>query len=142
MVRCTILFGVALIVFSASRALWLSLIALVCAGFGIMVTTAAMNTILQTIVEEKMRGRVMSLYTMAFIGLSPLGGLAGGALADRIGAPITGALGGGACIALALWFGRRLPALREMVRPIYQRLGIIPEVAAGLQTVSEPQALD
>jgi MFS family permease len=141
-VRCTILFGGALIVFSLSRSVWLSSLALSLAGFGIMYTTASINTILQTLVEDHMRGRVMSLYTMAFIGLSPVGGLAGGALADRIGAPITGAIGGGSCILLALWFWRELPPLREMVRPIYQRLGIIPEVAAGLQTVSEPQPLD
>ena len=136
-VRCTALFGASLIGFALSRNIWLSMFALMCAGFGIMVTTAAMNTILQTLVEENMRGRVMALYTMAFIGLSPVGGLLGGALADRIGAPITGAIGGACCIALALWFWRELPPLQEMVRPIYQRLGIIPEVAVGLQTASE-----
>jgi MFS family permease len=141
-VRCTILFGASFVVFAASRSAWLSCAALVFAGFGIMYTTAAINTILQTLVEERMRGRVMSLYTMAFIGLSPIGGLAGGALADRIGAPLTGAIGGASCILLALWFWRELPPLREMVRPIYQRLGIIPAVAAGLQTVSEAQPLE
>ena len=136
-VRCTALFGASLIAFALSRNLWLSMFALMCAGFGIMVTTAAMNTVIQTLVEENMRGRVMALYTMAFIGLSPVGGLMGGALADRVGAPVTGAIGGVCCIGLALWFWRQLPPLREMVRPIYQRMGIIPEVAVGLQTVSE-----
>ncbi len=136
-VRCTALFGASLIAFALSRNLWLSMFALMCAGFGIMVTTAAMNTVIQTLVEENMRGRVMALYTMAFIGLSPVGGLMGGALADRVGAPVTGAIGGVCCIGLALWFWRQLPPLREMVRPIYQRMGIIPEVAVGLQAVSE-----
>src|SRR5262249_48066195 len=112
------------------------------AGFGIMATTSAMNTILQTLVEEEMRGRVMALYTMAFIGLSPVGALLGGALAGRIGAPPTVALGGSACVLLALWFARELPALREMVLRIYRRLGIIPEVAAGLQTASDARVLD
>ena len=79
----------------------------------------------------------MSLYTMAFIGLSPLGALLGGALADRIGAPRTVAIGGSLCLLVALWFQRQLPELREIVRPIYERLGIIPEVATGLQTSSE-----
>jgi MFS family permease len=138
-VRCLILFGAALIAFAFSTSVWLSVGALALVGFGIMATTSAMNTILQTLVEERMRGRVMALYTMAFIGLSPLGALFGGALADRIGAEATVAGGGSACILLALWFARQIPELREMVLPIYRRLGIIPEVAAGLQTATDPR---
>lgn len=137
MVRCLIVFGAALVAFAFSRHVWLSCAALTLAGFGIMAATSSMNTILQTLVEEEMRGRVMALYTMAFIGLSPVGSLLGGALAHRIGAPATVALGGAACVLLALWFARELPALREMVLPIYRRLGIIPEVATGLQTASD-----
>jgi MFS family permease len=136
-VRCTALFGVALIAFAWSRNVWLSSVLMMLAGFGIMATTAAMNTILQTLVEEHMRGRVMALYTMAFIGLSPVGALFGGALADRIGAPLTVGIGGAACVGLAFWFARELPALREMVRPIDVRMGIIPEVARGLQSASD-----
>jgi MFS family permease len=139
MVRCLMLFGAALIAFAFSTNVWLSAAALALVGFGIMATTSAMNTILQTLVEENMRGRVMALYTMAFIGLSPLGALFGGALADRIGAPMTVAGGGVACMLLAVWFARQIPELREMVLPIYRRLGIIPEVAAGLQTASDPR---
>jgi MFS family permease len=142
-VRCLVLFGAALVAFAFSRNVWLSALTMAIAGFGIMATTSAMNTILQTLVEERMRGRVMALYTMAFIGLSPVGALASGALADRIGAPLTVGGGGAACVLLALWFARQIPELREMVLPIYRRLGIIPEagilpeVAEGLQTASD-----
>jgi MFS family permease len=128
-----LIFGGALVLFSLSRSTLLSALLLVGAGFGMMSATASMNTIIQTIVDEQMRGRVMSLYTMAFIGLAPLGALLGGALADRIGAPLTVGAGGVACLLLTVWFYRRLPELREQVRPIYRRLGIIPEVASGLQ---------
>lgn len=138
-VRCLLLFGVALIAFAFSRNRWLSAVVLVLAGFGIMATTSSMNTILQTLVQEEMRGRVMALYAMAFIGLSPVGSLFGGALADRIGAPLTVAIGGAMCVGFALWFARRLPALREIVLPIYRQLGILPEVATGLQTASDPR---
>ena len=138
-VRTLSLFGVALVAFAFSRSVWLSAAALTLAGFGIMASTSAMNTILQTLVEERMRGRVMALYTMAFIGLSPVGALLGGALADRIGAPLTVAGGGAACVALALWFARQIPELREMVLPIYRRLGILPEVAAALQSATDPR---
>jgi MFS family permease len=126
-------FGAALLAFSLSRSTALSAALLVAAGFGMMASTASMNTIIQTIVDEEKRGRVMSLYTMAFVGLAPLGALIGGALADRLGAPLTVGIGGAACLVLALWFHRQLPELRAHVRPIYERLGIIPEVATGLQ---------
>lgn len=135
-VRCTVLFGLALVAFAWSRSVWVSSALMVLAGFGIMASTAAMNTILQTLVEEEMRGRVMALYTMAFIGLSPVGALFGGAVAERMGAPLTVGIGGVACVAIALWFARALPELREMVRPIYQRMGILPEVATGLQSAA------
>jgi MFS family permease len=131
--RSILAFGAGLILFAMSRSTLLSALLLVAAGFGMMSTTASMNTIIQTIVDEQMRGRVMSLYTMAFIGLAPIGALLGGTLADRIGAPLTVGAGGAACLLLAVWFRRQLPELRELVRPIYRRLGIIPEVASGLQ---------
>ncbi len=135
--RALFLFGAALIGFSLSRNAWLSAALLVSAGFGVMIATASMNTIIQTLVEEGKRGRVMSLYAMAFFGLYPVGALLGGALADKIGAPVTVGVGGAACLLLSFWFWRQLPALREVVWPIYRRMGIIPEVAAGLQTVGE-----
>jgi MFS family permease len=126
MVLSTIAFGAGLMAFSQSKLLWLSLLLLPVVGGGMMVETASTNTILQTIVEERMRGRVMSFYTMAFLGTAPLGSLFAGLLADRIGAPMTILLGGLACVAAGVWFGWRLPSLRALLRPIYVQKGIIP----------------
>jgi len=112
--------------FSQSRAIWLSLLLLPIVGGGMMVETASTNTILQTIVEERMRGRVMSFYTMAFLGTAPLGSLFAGVLADRIGAPTTILLGGLACVAAGGWFALRLPSIRAVLRPIYVKKGILP----------------
>jgi MFS family permease len=137
----TALLGLGLVTFAFSRATLLSAVLLLAVGSGLVVATASINTILQTVVDESMRGRVMSLFTMAFVGLSPLGSVIGGALAVRIGAPLTVAIGGTVCMLVALWFATRLPALREVIRPIYVSRGIIPEVATGLQTASElPEA--
>jgi len=130
-------FGAGLISFSFSRALWLSLLLMVVTGLGFMVQMATSNTILQTIVEEDKRGRVMSFYTMAFMGTAPFGSLLAGVVAERIGAPHTLMLGGLGCILGALWFARSLPALRKDVRPIYVRIGILPEVATSIQNTSE-----
>jgi MFS family permease len=108
-----------------------------------MLQTASTNTVLQTILEERMRGRVMAFYTMAVMGTAPFGSLIAGALADRVGAPLTIAGGGLVCASAAGYFAIQLPRLREQVRPIYQRLGILPEVAEGLraaQDVSTPAA--
>ena len=85
---------------------------------------------MQTLVEEHLRGRVMAFYTMAFLGTAPLGSLMAGVLADRIGEPMTIAAGGVACLLGAGWFASRLPALRELVRPIYVERGILPASAA------------
>ena len=126
MVFATIAFGMGLIAFSQSRFLWLSLLLLPIVGGGMMVETASTNTILQTIVEERMRGRVMSFYTMAFLGTAPLGSLFAGLLADRIGAPMTILLGGLACVFAGAWFGWKLPSLRALLRPIYVQKGILP----------------
>jgi MFS family permease len=130
-------FGAGLIAFSFSRALWLSLLLMVVTGLGFMVQMAASNTVLQTIVEEDKRGRVMSFYTMAFMGTAPFGSLLAGSVADRIGAPYTLLIGGFGCIVGALWFATSLPALRQDVRPIYVKIGILPEMAAGIQNTSE-----
>jgi MFS family permease len=130
-------FGGGLIAFAASRQLWLSLVLQLVVGFGMMVQLASSNTVLQTIVEENKRGRVMAFYTMAIVGTAPFGSLVSGLLADRIGAPWTIAIGGAACILGAVWFASRLPELRELVRPIYVRLGILPEIAEGLQSASQ-----
>ena len=130
-------FSLGLIAFSASRSQPLSIALLLITGFGMMVLTASINTVLQTIVDEDKRGRVMSLYAMAFMGMAPFGSLLAGTLASNIGAPATVMIGGIACLGAASWFYSRLPAIRESIRPIYVRLGIIPEVATGLQTATE-----
>jgi MFS family permease len=122
------LFGVALIGFALSRSLWLSLLILPFAGFGMMHEMAATNTILQTIVEDDKRGRIMAYYAMAFQGIAPFGSLLAGGVTARIGAPETLVLGGIACVLCAAWFASRLPLLRQLVRPIYVRLGILPEL--------------
>jgi MFS family permease len=122
------IFGAALVAFAFSRSLMLSLLILPFAGFGMMEEMAATNTILQTIVEDDKRGRVMAYYAMAFQGIAPFGSLLAGVLADRIGPSDTLAIGGAVCIAAAIWFGLRLASLRVLVRPIYVRLGILPEI--------------
>lgn len=133
-------FGAALVALAIVRREWLACVVLAVSGFGMMAHLAASNTILQTLVDHDKRGRVMSLYAAAMLGTTPVGSLAAGALAGRIGAPLTVALGGGATVVAALLFARALPALREEVRPIYVRLGIIPEIAAGLEAGEEPSS--
>lgn len=129
-------FGAALMAFAASRHLWLSMLLLVVTGFGFMQQMAASNTILQTITEERKRGRVMSFYSMAFQGVAPFGSLAAGAAATRIGAPLTLMIGGAICITAAAVFASQLPAIRRLVRPIYIQIGIVPQLATGITTAS------
>jgi len=132
------LFGWSLVAFSRSREIWLSILLMAPTGMAMMVQMAASNTVLQTIVDEDKRGRIMSLYTMAFFGTAPFGSLLAGVLADRMGAPDTILVGGVACVAGALWFFRVLPGLRRATLPIYARLGILPEVAEGLRASGAP----
>jgi MFS family permease len=134
--RASGLFGAGLVVFSLVHVFWLSLIVLVFVGFGMMVQMASSNTILQTIVEDDKRGRIMSMYTMAFQGMMPFGSLIAGTLASRVGVPETLFLGGLVCIIASAVFTSRLPALRKLVHPIYARMGIIPEVSSGIQSAS------
>ena len=122
------LFGAGIIAFAFSRALWFSMLVLLLSGFGMMVQMAASNTVLQTIVEEDKRGRVMSFYTMSFMGMVPFGSLLAGVLASRIGAPNTLLAGGVCCIIGAILFSARLSSLRTHIRPIYVKKGIIPTV--------------
>jgi len=122
----TAMFGVALIFFGMSRNFWLSLFCMLFCGFGMMQQMAASNTIIQTIVEEDKRGRVMSFYTVAFVGMAPFGSLLSGALARAIGAPRTVMFSGACCIAGAIWFFSRLKSIRKLIRPIYINLGILP----------------
>lgn len=125
-------FGASLIVFSALRLLWLSLALLVITGFCFMQQMASSNTILQTIVEEDKRGRVMSFYSMSFQGIAPFGSLIAGAVASRIGAPHTLMIGGVLCVLGAGLFAMQLPAMRKLIRPIYIERGIIPQVATAV----------
>jgi MFS family permease len=121
------LFGIGLIGFSLSRILLLSLLFLTFIGFGMIVQMASSNTVLQTIVEEDKRGRVMGFYTMAFMGMVPFGSLLAGTLATKIGAPQTVMMSGISCILGSIIFARKLPLLRKIVRPIYLRKGILLE---------------
>jgi MFS family permease len=129
--------GVGLILVSWSRVLWVSLPLLSVVGFAIMVQTAASNTILQTIVDDDKRGRVMSFYATAFLGMMPFGSLLAGEMASRLGSPDTIMIDGIAMLLGAGLFARRLGQIREMIRPIYVKRGIIPEVALGIQTASQ-----
>ncbi len=121
----TLIFGCGLVFFSISSVLWLSMTMLFWAGFGMMVQMAASNTILQTIVDDDKRGRVMSFFTMAFIGMAPFGSLWAGTLASHIGAPKTLFIGGVCCMICSAVFSRKLPDLRKMIRPVYEKIGII-----------------
>lgn len=128
-----ILFGASLVAFSFCRVTGLALIALFAVGFGMMAQNASANTILQTIVHDDKRGRVMSLYAVAVLGVAPFGSLLAGGAAAKFGAPYTIMGGGLACVAASLVFMRRLRVIRPLVRPIYEQKGIIPEVASGIQ---------
>ncbi len=130
-------FGAGLIAFALSRYFPLSLALMVVTGLAMMLQLASSNTILQTIVDDDKRGRVMSFYTMAFIGTAPFGSLMAGELANVLGAPNTLIIGGALCITGAIIFAKKLPALKKIIRPIYVKLGIISEVASGIQTATE-----
>jgi MFS family permease len=120
-------FGVGLILFGLSSTLWFSMLMMLVTGFGMMQGLTASNTILQTLVDERMRGRVMSYYTMAFMGMAPFGSLLAGGMAHAIGAQRTVIVNGVACILGALWFWSRLKTIRGQMRPIYERMGIVPQ---------------
>ncbi len=122
------IFGTGLIFFSLSRVFWFSLALMLVTGFGMIVQMASSNTVLQTIVEEDKRGRVMSLYAMAFRGMVPFGSLLAGVMASRLGAPLTLMIGGSCCIVGSIIFARNLPVMREMVRPLYQKMGIFSDM--------------
>ncbi len=132
-------FGASLVAFAMARVQWLSLSLLVITGYCFMQQMAASNTILQTIVENTKRGRVMSFYSMAIQGMAPFGSLIAGIAASRIGAPRTLMIGGAICVGGAALFASQLPTLRKVIRPIYVQIGIIPEVAAGIGAASALQ---
>ncbi len=118
-------FGSSLLAFSLTRTTWMAAILLAIAGAGFMVQLASTNTIIQTIVDERFRGRVMGFYTMAFFGTVPIGSLLSGVSADHLGTMATIRLGAIVCIAAGAWFAYVLPSLRVLIRPIYIERGII-----------------
>lgn len=124
-VLATLTFGTGLVCFALSHVLWLSLLILPFVGAGFMIQMASTNTIIQTIVEDRLRGRVMAFYAMAFLGTAPIGSLLAGMIASHIGTESTILLGGAVCIGASGWFASRLPGLRELVRPIYVERGIM-----------------
>jgi MFS family permease len=136
------LFGLGLIAFSLSHFVLLSMFLLVITGFSLMMETTASNTIVQTIVDDSKRGRVMSFYAMAFFGVGPFGSLAAGWLTKQLGAPRVAQLSGAMVVLAAAWFAVRLPALRDLIRPIYRRIGILPDISSGVPTVADIETGD
>jgi MFS family permease len=129
---CCAGFGISLIAFSFSKIFWLSAFLLIPVGFFIMLQMACSNTLIQAMVPDALRGRVMAVYSMMFMGMAPFGALLGGALADRLGAPITVATGGVASIVGAIWFGKQLPVFRGEARQL-----IIAQAMAGGEPAEE-----
>ena len=124
-----VVFGLGLVSFSLSSSFPLSVILMIITGVGMMMQTACSNTILQTISDNDKRGRVMSFYTMAFMGTAPIGSFLAGSMASMIGAPATLLIGGIACVIGAAVFAQKLPLFIKLVRPIYIQLGIIDDAA-------------
>jgi MFS family permease len=120
------LLSAALVLFGLSHTLWLSLVLMAFIGFGIMQCASCANTIIQSLVPETMRARVMSFYTMAFFGSVPIGSLFAGTLAHRIGAPHTVFVTGAFCLAGAIFFTRDLPNVNAAIEPIYREQGLLP----------------
>jgi predicted MFS family arabinose efflux permease len=121
--------GAALVVFSFSRSLWLALPALYLVGMGSMLVAASTNTVLQSIVPDELRGRVASLYVMSFLGISPLGALASGWVAERVGPPATLAGCGILALAAAAAYASQYPKIRREIRVAYEKLGILSRAA-------------
>jgi hypothetical protein len=125
-------FGLGLAGFSLSRSFWLSMALLFVAGFGMIQQMSSSNTVIQTLVNDDMRGRVMSYYAMAFVGMSPFGSLLAGGMAHWIGAPRTLLFTGLCCAAGSIWYFSHYQAVRADMRPIYRELGILPQQQAEL----------
>jgi MFS family permease len=132
------LFGIGLVTLSFSVSIPVSIFLMIIIGAGMMLHTASSNTILQTITDDDKRGRVMSFYTIAIMGTAPFGSLIAGSLAKIIGTPYTILIGGLSCIIGAYLFYKKLPALKRIVRPVYVKMDLIPEVVSGIHTASEP----
>jgi MFS family permease len=123
---CCAGFGVSMMLFALSRSFWLSVVLLLPVGYFIMLQMAASNTLIQVMVPDAMRGRAMAVYSMMFMGLAPIGALLGGALSDRLGAPLTVAIGGLASLGGAWWFSVQLPKIRVEARQL-----IVAQAMAG-----------
>ncbi len=136
-VLSSVLFAAGIAVFAVSRYFVLSMASMTLAGFGAMTLVASCNTVLQTILEEDKRGRVMSFFTVAFVGIAPFGSFGAGAMAGTVGPRETLLFGAACCLVGAALFAKYLPQIRVMVRPIYVRMGIIKEVAEGMETAAE-----
>ena len=121
------MFGVGCVFLGLSQWFWISMVLMAITGYGLMNQIVVSNTIVQTVVEDDKRGRVMSFYTIALLGSAPIGSLLSGALAARIGVQATFVASGIACALAALWFWRQLPEIRQAIRPRYAELGIITE---------------
>lgn len=118
--------GASLVAFAFADSLWVAVPMITLTGLGIMLTAAATNTVLQSIVPDELRGRVASLYVVSFLGVGPLGALGAGWIAERVGAQVTLAAGGACALAAAIAYALMLPAIRREIRPVYQDLGIVP----------------
>jgi MFS family permease len=135
-----IILSISMFIMAFSRVFILSIIVMFIAGTGTMLHIASVNTLLQTISEESKRGRVMSFYAMAFRGMSPFGSIIGGGLGGWIGAPLTIIIGGAASLSSALFYISKLSVIRPLVKPIYENLGILPQVARGVQQATDNEA--
>jgi MFS family permease len=118
-------FGASLVVFSFSRSFRLSAVVLVAVGFCMMLQMACTNTLLQAMIPDRMRGRVMALYSMMFMGMAPFGALFAGVAAEHLGAPVTVAVGGAGCVVGAGLFARLLPGLRVEARRLIVAQGMV-----------------
>jgi MFS family permease len=135
---CCAGFGTSLVVFSLSHRFWISVILLLPVGYSMMLQMACSNTLIQVMVPDALRGRVMAVYSMMFMGMAPIGALLGGALADGLGAPVTVAIGGMASVAGACWFGLQLPKIRVEAR----RLIVAQAVVGGEPSEMTAQAVE
>jgi MFS family permease len=131
------LLGVGLISFSLSQLLASSIAALVAAGFALVVQLASCNTLLQTIVDDDKRGRVMSLFTMSFMGMAPFGSLLSGWIANNLGPAWALTIAGCVCLSTGALFALRLKSIRPLVVPIYVKKGILPPIADGIAATAE-----
>lgn len=129
---CCAGFGLSLMLFSFSTSFWLSVLLLLPVGYFIMLQMASSNTLIQVMVPDALRGRVMAVYSMMFMGMAPIGALLGGALSDRLGAPLTVAIGGFVSVIGAWWFGVQLPKIRGEARKL-----IIAQQMAGGEPAEE-----